>query len=136
MDIYEYIACNAPSQCHAICDKYGFEAMAQSPQDMADCMEQLVAEVGEPAMRDLVSLHPDKDLIMETFAGAYSSTSGPSPLLATGCGCSKCRGAGPVAEKYIHQAQGTGSFLEMNQAGIFIIGGLLVITLAIISKQN
>lgn len=138
MDMYEYVATNVPDQCQALCEKYGFAVQAETTGDLGDCMEQLVAEMGEPALKDMVAIHPDRDLILEQY-GTSTSGGGAStqPAAGTGCGCSKCKGAGPVSESYIHaaaQQQGNNIF-HVNQAGMFIIGGLVLVTLAVIARN-
>lgn len=130
MDIYGYVADNNPQACQELCTKYGFQAQASNTQELGDCMVALCQEVGMPALQDLVALHPDKDLILEQYASPAGNMM-PTPT----CGCAKCKGAGPVAEQYLHGVKDNNIF-HMNQAGMFIIGGLIVLTLAIVSTKN
>lgn len=135
--MFEYIATDAPQQCASLCAKYGYQAQAQTTADMADCMGQLVHAVGEPALRDLVALHPDKDLILEQFGGgtAGGSWTGGS---TGGCGCQSCKsaGMGAATQQYLQGGVKASDFIHTHQAGLFIIGGLLVVTLAIISTKS
>jgi hypothetical protein len=134
MNIYEYIATSNPQVAQGLISRYGYQAQAETTQDLGDCLEQLVAQEGEPAMRDIAAIHPDKDLILEEF-GSGMTVNG-SGQLSSDCGCAKCRGAGKVSESYIHAAAKDQNFFHMNQAGMFIIGGLIVVTLAIISTKS
>lgn len=138
MDIFDYIALSNPTGCAAVCRKYGFEPQAQDEAELADCLTQLVQEVGEPALSDLVLLHPDRELILEqqTVIRAVGAT-GESTYQPQ-CNCPKCRGVpGPASENLIHstQVQGAQHFFQVNQAGMFIIGGLVLVALAVISKN-
>jgi hypothetical protein len=131
MDIYGYVADNNPQACQDLCTKYGFQAQASNTQELGDCMIALCQEVGLPALQDLVALHPDKELILEQYTTPANAGMAQIPT----CGCAKCKGAGPVAEQYLHGNKDN-NFFHMNQAGMFIIGGLIVLTLAIVSTKN
>jgi hypothetical protein len=50
----------------AICHKYGYKISGvQSKNDLGLVLEQLVAKEGEPALKDIVHNHPDRDIIIE-----------------------------------------------------------------------
>ncbi len=131
MDIYGYVADSNPQACQDLCTKYGFQAQASNTQELGDCMVALCQEVGMAALQDLVALHPDKELILEQYAAPSAGAVAQTPP----CGCSKCKGGGPVAERYMDDLKDNNIF-HMNQAGMFIIGGLIVLTLAIVSTKN
>lgn len=132
MDFYDYIAQSNPSACASVCRKYGFDPQAQDEAELSDCLAQLVQEIGEPALGDLVMLHPDRELILEHKAGMAGPGQGYQPE----CNCPKCKGVpGPASEKLIHAAQAGQNFFHAHQAGMFIIGGLVLVTLAVISKN-
>jgi len=137
--MFEYIATDSPNECANLCAKYGFQAQAETTADMGDCMSQLVQAAGEPALRDLVALHPDKDLILEQFGGSQGGNNWAGGSTG-GCGCSACKaaaaGAGPASQQYLQGGAKASDFLQTHQAGLFIIGGLLVVTLAIISTKS
>jgi hypothetical protein len=76
MDVYKYIAENNPMVAQGIIESYGY-GHANTP-DMG--LSQVVARVGEPALKKVMEHHPDKDLILEMFAEKPSSC---------GCGCNK-----------------------------------------------
>ncbi len=67
--MYHYIAQNNPSMAKAICHKYGYEIVnVKKPADLGICLEQVVSKEGEPALKDIVLNHPDRDLILEVAA--------------------------------------------------------------------
>lgn len=143
MDIYEYVAQNSPLECEALCNKYGYHVKADSTQDLGICLQQLVAEQGEPALDDMLDLHPDRDIILDRKTMDNGMAQGAS-MQAAGAstdgkcaGCSGCQSKGSAASDLIQQArQESGHFFQNNQSGMFILGGLIVITLAIISTKN
>jgi hypothetical protein len=144
MDIYEYVAQNSPLECEALCNKYGYAVNADSTQDMGVCLQQLVAEQGEPALDDMLDLHPDRDIILDRKTMDMGGSSAASGQPGVGSGDGKCPGCGGCQHKgtgaaadLIQQArQDSGHFFQNNQSGMFILGGLIVITLAIISTKN
>ncbi len=65
MTIYEYIARNNPSGAKRVIESFGY--VVTQPKKMGDNLRMLVAQEGEPALKAVVDLHPDKDLIIEVF---------------------------------------------------------------------
>lgn len=66
MNLYSYIAVNNPSMAKALCHKYGYEVTnVQNKKDLGVCLEKLVANEGEIALKDIVHNHPDKEIILE-----------------------------------------------------------------------
>lgn len=66
MNLYTYVANNNPSMAKAICHKYGYKITGvQSKDDLGVVLEQLVSKEGEPALKDIVLNHPDRDIIIE-----------------------------------------------------------------------
>lgn len=134
MDVFEYIATANPSACQDLCARYGYQAQAATTADLGDCMSILVEQEGEPALRDLMGLHPDKEVLLEQFGqGATSSGGGKC-----GCGCGSCQGkkgggAPGAMAQWIDQGR---QLTHTHQAGLFILGGLFVMSLAIISIKS
>lgn len=65
MTIYEYIARNNPAGAKRVIESFGYRVT--NPKSMGDNLRMLVAQEGEPALKSVVDLHPDKDLIMEVY---------------------------------------------------------------------
>ena len=70
MTIYEYIARNNPIGAKRVIESFGY--VVTQPQKMGDNLRMLVAQEGEPALKAVVDLHPDKDLILEVFGNSQS----------------------------------------------------------------
>ena len=65
MTIYEYIARNNPAGAKRTIESFGYRVV--NPKSMGDNLRMLVAQEGEPALKAVVDLHPDKDLILEVY---------------------------------------------------------------------
>jgi hypothetical protein len=76
MNLYEYIAKTNPSGSKKVIQEFGYRVV--DGRRMGDNLRMLVAEQGEPALRAIAQLHPDKDLILEVFAPKGGD-----------CGCNK-----------------------------------------------
>jgi len=65
MTIYDYIARNNPVGAKRTIESFGYKVV--NPKSMGDNLRMLVAQEGEPALKSVVDLHPDKDLILEVY---------------------------------------------------------------------
>jgi len=65
MTIYDYIARNNPVGAKRTIESFGYRVV--NPKSMGDNLRMLVAQEGEPALKSVVDLHPDKDLILEVY---------------------------------------------------------------------
>jgi hypothetical protein len=70
MTIYEYIARNNPIGAKRVIESFGY--VVTQPKKMGDNLRMLVAQEGHPALKAVVDLHPDKDLILEVFGNSQS----------------------------------------------------------------
>ena len=76
MNFYEYIAKANPVGAKSVIQQFGYRVV--DGRRMGDNLRMLVAQEGEPALRAIAELHPDKDLILEVFAPKNGD-----------CGCKK-----------------------------------------------
>lgn len=79
MTIYEYIARNNPIGAKRVIESFGY--VVTQPKKMGDNLRMLVAQEGEPALKAVVDLHPDKDLIMEVYGNQCGCKSGKESFL-------------------------------------------------------
>ena len=63
--MYDYIAKTNPVGARQVIESHGYKVV--NPRSMGGNLRMLVAQEGEPALRSIVELHPDKDIIMEVF---------------------------------------------------------------------
>ena len=67
MNLYQRVATANPSGARNIIHKYGYEIRTNN---LPQALRMLVGAEGEPALRDIANIHPDKELILECFAEA------------------------------------------------------------------
>ncbi len=131
MDFFVYIADSDPAAAAAVLAKWGYATPpeVEYTDQLGDCLRQLVANEGEKAVRDLANIHPDKDLILESFPtnNGIASTEG---------GCKDCKEK-KATTALIEQAGGgsTANWLAQNQGTLVVVAALALITLAIVSKK-
>ena len=138
--MYEYVAYNNPQGALALLNSYGLRIRDQ--RNLGASLRKLVAQEGEPALRKIAELHPDKELLMDVYSNADGGC---------GCGCggkksmgrelmSDFLGADAVlssanvnANAQIHSASES-SKLGM-QTNAFLIVATMMIALAIITRK-
>jgi hypothetical protein len=140
VDIYQYIAETRPQQAAAVINQFGFELQGvNNPDDLANCLENLVAEDGEPALLALAQIHPDRELIIESLNKPTSIVPGGSNSAGSNgnCNCPNCRG-GNGSGTIDRLMSGFSSAAQSlpHQGNLLIIGGILVIGLALVLKSS
>lgn len=127
--LYQYIADADPYSAKAICSKYGFSlADAGQTSDIAECLEQVVAQNGQQAFLEILALHPDKDLILEQY-GSPSMGTATTEKKPCGCGGDHAK-SNAVLDKYVPSESST----VMQQGNIFLIAAALLLAVAIITR--
>lgn len=80
----DYIVLHQPVEAARIIEKYGYEAPTDK-HELSQAVRLLVKRKGEPVIKDLILIHPEKKLILEltghqseesNFCGCHSSYSG------------------------------------------------------------
>ena len=74
--LYTRVAAANPNGAKSVIKSYGYEIRTNN---LAQALKQLVAAEGEPALRSIVDIHPDKELILECYA--------PTKEKKEDCGC-------------------------------------------------
>jgi hypothetical protein len=78
MSVYQYVADNDPSGAEMIINSFGYEVTDR--KNLGQSLTELVSQVGEPALKKVMELHPDKDIILELNVDNKKSE----------CGCGNC----------------------------------------------
>lgn len=60
----DYIVLQKPSEAAKIVEKYGYEAPAKV-DELVKAVKLLVKKKGEPVIKELINIHPEKKLILE-----------------------------------------------------------------------
>lgn len=89
--VYYYIAQVNPNGAEEVLYHYGFARQAAdvTTDELANAMYSIVQTDGEPALRDIMSIHPDKAMILELFetpdngTTTTSTTTAPTPTVCT-----------------------------------------------------
>ncbi|MFY9308565.1 MAG: hypothetical protein WAQ28_05870 [Bacteroidia bacterium] len=80
----DYIVLQKPSEAAKIVEKYGYEAPPKVIE-LVKSVKMLVKRKGEPVIKDLINIHPEKKLILEVsghksdesnYCGCHSAYSG------------------------------------------------------------
>ncbi len=136
MDVFTYTAHNNPYGAKAICHKYGYNIVAHSKDDVGTCLQQLVLAEGEPALKDIFDIHPDKDAILHLFAPIGFAGADGTTDREKRCGCGGgCSSNFVGADGSTVPGAQTSVFSMVAQTNTLIIMGALVLGLAIIIKK-
>lgn len=85
----DYIILQKPAEAAKIVEKYGYEP-PKKVDELVKAVKILVKKKGEPVIKDLIAIHPEKKLILEisghksdesNFCGCHSSYSGETKEL-------------------------------------------------------
>jgi hypothetical protein len=66
MNVFQNIAYSNSDSALKICNRYGYYQI-QSEEELANCLQNIVAVKGESALKEIMELHPDKEVIIELF---------------------------------------------------------------------
>jgi hypothetical protein len=64
MNLYQRVALANPQGARNVIKSYGYEIRTNN---LPNALRMLVSAEGEPALRSIVDIHPDKDLILECY---------------------------------------------------------------------
>jgi hypothetical protein len=133
MSDYNDIAKRNPQGAVAVISSFGYEIVDRS--NLGQSLNELVAQEGEPALRKVMDIHPDKDVILELF--------GQMPVTEKSCGCSSCKNK--HNDKHEHYMNMTGSE-KVNDSNsvtlthqtnvILLVSALFIATALIIKTQK
>jgi hypothetical protein len=120
MDVYKYVAESNPMVAQGIIESFGYEH-ANTP-DMG--LSQLVARVGEPALKKVIENHPDKEIILELFSKDCTCKNNSERFL-------NANGGGEV----VKEKENTSSNMIAQQTNAMILVSALFIFTALIIKK-
>jgi len=67
MNTTQYIANTASDAAVDVLGKYGLQPTDNSETSISRALDIMIAENGEPALKDMLNIHPDKDDILHYF---------------------------------------------------------------------
>jgi hypothetical protein len=122
--IYEYIANNVPSDAHFVINKYGGNyTRARNVKELEAQLKDFVKKNGKQGLLALAEIHPDKELVSLVDKDSQKSNFNDSdqlPQFANATGTS-------VITKTDKE--------ELTYSKILILGGFLLLGIAIITKK-
>jgi hypothetical protein len=139
MNVYKYVAESNPNGAVQIINSFGYDVANTS--DLGRSLSELVAEVGEPAFKKVIDLHPDKDVILELYSNEVKEKNV--------CTCDRCKVRGNQDEylQYLN-ISGSGKFADekpststtnthllANQTNVILVVSALFIATALILKK-
>ena len=128
MSVYKYIAELNPNEANEFCVQQGMPD-ASCSDELADNLVSIVAQNGELALKKIMQLHPDKEIILEMFKCSscqmQQQTIAP-PMMDAGI-----TEVQPLIERPLQFANASGDVAKNTNAIILV--SALVVALAIIS---
>ena len=133
MSVYQYVADSDPRGTKQLIESFGYELT--DPRNLGKSLSELVSSVGEPALKKVMDLHPDKAIILE-----YNISTTP---IASTCGCSSCK-ARVGHDKYMNadgnntpeRSSTTNTHLIANQTNVILVVATIFIVGALILKNK
>jgi hypothetical protein len=83
MSDYNDIAQRNPRGAVSVISSFGYEI--QDRRNLGRSLNELVANEGEPALKAVMNIHPDKDIILELFGNKN-----PDQNTSSNCNCGSC----------------------------------------------
>lgn len=144
-DLYNYVAANNPTGAKALLDKYGYDAsQVVTVEALGSGLATMVKENGEPALRDLLAIHPDKDALLQEFGMTASAAPAGTPAKSP-CGCGGgggCKGANALAayldktDNSSGNGNGNATSNMMQHSNMLLVGGILILVVALIVTKK
>lgn len=130
MNVYQYIAYSNPDAANELCNKHGYFQI-QTEEELAYCLQSIVARKGETAFKEIMELHPDKDVVLELFEKPES----PKPnmmefqggMQMRDCSCMNMRNADGTA---------TATQSLASQTNFMILAAAMIVSISIISMKK
>jgi len=128
--LYRYLATNVPSDSHFILNKFGSYQKAKNIDELENQLKSFVNTYGSNGLKALSEIHPDRELIEND--------------------CQTCIGKEEVIkslkkdkekekEQFFYNATGSGDddkIVSKISNNMFIVGGFVVLAVALLIKQN
>jgi hypothetical protein len=117
MSVYRYIAEINPDAAYEVCQRNGFGDI-YSNQELSDTL-QVIAAQGENGLKDVLSAHPDREVIIEVYLSENNKSNSVNyarPL---------------ILQKNFANANGSTNLVSKTNA--YILVGAIIVSLAIVS---
>ena len=139
--VYYYIAEVNPNGAEAVLANYGFMIQNDnvSTDDIANALYEIVDTDGQPALIDVMSIHPDKTMILELFGNGANATAAcctPTTTCAktTAPTCIPPLPLGQNAGMYGCNSMMGGKSFFTTPVGVAVIGIGIIATIALLKS--
>lgn len=115
MSVYQYIAETNPEVAYDVCARNGFTEIF-SVEELSDTLQSIAAS-GESGLKQVLLIHPDKEVIIELFE----------------------KKSEPLQQQQVVQRNflnASGSSKIVTQTNAFILVGAIIVSLAIVSVKS
>ena len=127
MNLYQRVALSNPNAAKGIIKNFGYEIRTNN---LAHALRLLVANEGEEALRAVVEIHPDKDLILECYQENKTTKK-------EDCGCKDKHDKKEEGNMYLNAVgQMTEAQKQTQLTNTFLIAASILILGALIIKNN
>ncbi len=128
--VYEYIAKSNPHSAKSLCESYGYTIT--NPRSMSNNLKTLINNEGEDALKSLMDMHPDKEIILEYFGSKPNKKEN-----SCGCKSSTSNNFAPL-EAYLNAngKQESDARMLATNTNTIIFASALVLAVAIIFKND
>ena len=134
MSVFKYIADNNPEGSAMVIESFGYKINDRS--NLGKSLSELVTNVGEPALREVMDIHPDKAIILE-LNSVEASKKGVS------CSCSSCKSRAGH-DNYLNASGNetpattsqNSTILAHQTNTILIVATVLVVTALLLNKKQ
>ena len=131
MDLYTYVASSNPYQAKSILHKYGYSAQGvQTEEDLGVCLKKLVAYEGHDAFNDVLSSHPDKEVLIEKYLLENKKEDNHKD-----CNCHSCNHKKELQYMNFNGMAESISNKSKSEVSVFILVSALLLATAIIVKK-
>lgn len=137
MSVYRYIAETNPNESNSFCINNGYPN-ATSIEELTMYLQDIVAQNGKSALKDIMELHPDKAVIIELFQVEnvpMTEIKPPTQVEAYPEQTQQEQSQPEIIELQPQYMNADGSKLTINTNAAILVGALLV-SIAIISMNK
>jgi hypothetical protein len=135
MSVYQYIAQSNPDAANQLCNKYGYFEI-KDLDELAYLLELIVAQGKEQQLKDVMELHPEKEVLVELFQLQPVPDSVFNNLKKEAaheeCSCKK----NITGETTPPPPTVTAPSFLVNQTNAYILGAALIISITILSIRK
>jgi hypothetical protein len=135
MSVYKYVAESNPTGTRNLIESFGYEITDK--RDLGRSLSELVNNEGEPALKKIMDIHPDKNIILEYNVTDKANNSS--------CNCDTCKAkhnhsnymnaTGPE-NSVSTNSNTTNTHLIANQTNVILVVATIFIVGALILKNK